>query len=231
MHGRGNDGSDHAPPHVMDFRLHRHSRLPAWRFRTWALLLSGAAHIGLFAALGGEIDGPPALPGLKPVATVTVQLNESAGSASQASAAPSSRSPQGASHAAIAHAPADAYTEPPAALPQPHYFEAAEWTDAPALIQDINAEQLLVSPRLTAHPLLITLFINEQGGIDKVEIGGMPLPEFEMRLVDVAFAGARFQPARAGGLAVKSRLDIELKLENARSNPVPAETSAAIPLT
>jgi hypothetical protein len=213
----------------MDFRLHRHARLHASRFRTWALLLSTAAHIGLFAALGGDPAGAPALPGLKPAATVTVQLTAAAGVASQPGTAPPSPSPQRADQAAVMQAPAHAYAKPAADLPKPHYFEATEWTDAPALIHDINAEQLLVSPRLTAHPLLITLFINEQGGIDKVEIGGRPLPEFEKQLVDIAFAGARFQPARAGGLPVKSRLDIELNLENTRSDPVPAETSATMP--
>jgi hypothetical protein len=211
----------------MYLRLHRHSRLPAWSFRTLALLLSAAMHIGLFAAIDSDHACAPALPGLKPVATVTVQLNTAAGMARHADAEPPS--PQRAGHAAGMQVAAHAYTEPTAGLPKPHYFEATEWTNAPALIQDINAEQLLVSPRLTAHSLLITLFINEQGSIDKVEIGGMPLPEFEKQLVGIAFAGARFQPARAGSRAVKSRLDIELKLENARLDPVPAETSAAMP--
>lgn len=187
------------------------------RFPAWALLLSGAAHIGLFAALGGSGSGSALVGGLKPAATVTVQLNASADTTTQADTVPPP--PQRPSHAHASTA---------RAAVRPHYFDAAEWTDAPALIQDIAADQLLVSPRLTAQPLRITLFINEQGGVDRVEVGGEPLPAFEKQLVDMAFAVARFQAARAGGLAVRSRLDIELKLENMRADPVPAETSAAM---
>lgn len=187
------------------------------RFPAWALLLSGAAHIGLLAALGASGSGSAAVAGLKPTAAMTVQLHGVASMATHADAVPPSPQPPSHAHAYTARAAV-----------RPHYFEAAEWTDAPALIQDIAADQLLVSPRLTAQPLRITLFINEQGGVDRVEVGGEPLPAFEKQLVDMAFAVARFQAARVGGLAVKSRLDIELKLENMRSDPVPAETSAAM---
>ena len=173
--------------------------------------------MGLFAALAGGGSGVAAAPGLKPAATVTVQLKAAASMATQVDAVPPM--PQRPSHPHASAARAGV---------RPHYFEAAEWSDAPALIEDIAADQLLVSPRLTAQPLRITLFINERGGVDRVEVGGEPLPAFEKQLVDMAFAVARFRAARAGGLAVKSRLDIELKLENMRSDPVPAETSAVM---
>lgn len=188
----------------------------AFRLRpAWALLLSAAAHLGLFLALDGAAVTVAAPPGQKPTATMTVELKPADSAPEQTVPAPSPTT--SVSQAARPPQPAPAVVN----APQPHYLEAGEWTDAPALVQDIAADQMLVSPRLTASPLRITLFINEQGRVDKLAIDAPSLPEFETQLVHAAFAEVRFEPARLRGLAVKSSLTIELKLENSRSEPAP----------
>lgn len=183
-----------------------------WR-PAWALLLSGAAHLGLLLALDGAAAMGAAPPGQKPAAAMTVELKPADSVPEQTGLAPAlaTRTPQ---PVAADHARA-------VASPRPHYLEAGEWTNAPSLLQDIAADQMLVSPRLTASALRLTLFINEQGGIDRVAIDAPALPAFERQLVDAAFAELRFTPARLRGLAVKSSLKIELKLENSRSEPAP----------
>ena len=198
------------------------------RFRlrpAWALLLSAAAHLGLFLALDGAAVTVAVPPGPKPATTMTVELKPADSAPEQTTPAPSpSPSPSPTAHssqAARTPQPAPADLARAGDSPRPHYLEAGEWTDAPALMQDIAADQMLVSPRLTAAALRITLFINEQGGIDKVAIDAPSLPAFEQQLVNAAFAELRFEPARLRGLAVKSSLKIELKLENSRSEPAP----------
>jgi hypothetical protein len=184
----------------------------------WALLLSAAAHLGLFLALDGAAVTVAVPPGQKPAATMTVELKPADSAPEQTVLAPSPAR-NGSRGASAAQAPADHARTGDS--PRPHYLEAGEWTDAPALMQDIAADQMLVSPRLTAAALRITLFINEEGGIDKVAIDAPSLPAFEQQLVNAAFAELRFEPARLRGLAVKSSLKIELKLENSRSEPAP----------
>lgn len=199
----------------MAFRLRLPEPLSTRRFAAWALLLSAAAHLGLFLAFDGAAVTVAAPTSQTPAATLTVELKP-ADSAPERTVLASSPTTSG-SQAARTPQPVPAVVNPP----RPHYLEAGEWTDAPALVQDIAADQMLVSPRLTASPLRITLFINEQGRVDKLAIDAPSLPEFETQLVHAAFAEVRFEPARLRGLAVKSSLTIELKLENSRSEPAP----------
>lgn len=200
-------------PYAARAGAHTAPPMSAWR-PAWALLLAAGAHLGLFLALGGTSETVATPPGPTASAAVSVELKAAASAPVQT---PVPGVPA-ATVGQIARAPQPA---PAAAPSKPRYFEAGEWTDAPVITQDIAAEQMLVSPRLTASALRITLFINEQGGIDRVALEESALPEFEKQLVHAAFAGVRFKPARLRGLAVKSRLSIELTLENSRPEVAP----------
>jgi hypothetical protein len=202
--------------------------LPGRRFNAWALLLAGAAHLALAAAVAGAGYRYDGLHGRTPSMTVAIELKAAADpvAASAAAAGPAPAAKKSAADARPAQpgAAADARVPAPSGA---RYFDADEWTEAPVLLADIDAEQMLVSPKLTAQPLQIALLINEQGGVDKVEIEGAALPDFEQRLVDAAFAKARFQPARIRGIAVKSSMKIELKLENSAAAPALPELAGS----
>jgi hypothetical protein len=228
MNYASDDKGERVPQCMMELRLHLH-RPPGQRLPLWALLLSAMLHLGLAAVLGsGVVDGA-ALPHQKPATAMAVELKAADGTVRQAGMATDSALAKSASHAARTLQPTSAKPERDMDPPGSHYFEASEWTEAPLLLQDVAADQLLVSPTLTNHPLVVTLLVNEQGSIDKVEIEGSALPDFEQRLVEAAFAEVRFQPARLRGLAVKSSVKIELKLENTRLEPVPAQASTEVP--
>jgi len=109
----------------------------------------------------------------------------------------------------------------PTALPlfslaaEARYFSANELTEKPLIEQDapVDLSYLTLMP---GPPLAATasLFINESGDIDRIEIEQSQLPDDVQSAVIEAYAKLKFHPGKINGAAVKSQLKIEVTLEN-----------------
>ncbi len=91
------------------------------------------------------------------------------------------------------------------------YLPASQLTERPQLIRDIDAEWRL--PGMAFPVLTGTLLINEYGDIDSVELdtrGLSPMLEMDIRS---RFTAARFEPGRLQGIAVKTALRFEVRLD------------------
>ena len=102
-------------------------------------------------------------------------------------------------------------------LAEAHYFRIDELTEKPQLLLDTTPNAVISVPDIFPQPVVVHLLINEQGSIDKVVLEESFLSEPARRFVIDSFANTRFSPGRVGDLAVKSRLDIVVRLEGALS--------------
>lgn len=125
----------------------------------------------------------------------------------------------GSSHSSeIPHSPAPLIELPHQELPvlrnyETHYFTRAELTEKAQVIDDVANEIALDIPTTEAQKLVLLLFINEEGGIDKVVLQQAHLPEEAAQIVQANFMRLRFSPGKIDGVAVKSQLSIEVHLE------------------
>ncbi len=94
-----------------------------------------------------------------------------------------------------------------------HYFTRAQLTEKPSVIQDIDNDIQLNIPGAQAQDLRLLLFINEEGGIDKLEILQADLPVEASNLLLAKFSRLKFTAGKIDGVAVKSQLGIEVHLE------------------
>ena len=98
-----------------------------------------------------------------------------------------------------------------------HYFGTDELTERPQLFEDTAPNAIISVPDIFPQPVVVHLLINEQGNIDKVVLEESFLSDPARRFVIDSFAKTRFSPGKVGDLAVKSRLDIVVRLEGALS--------------
>ncbi len=97
----------------------------------------------------------------------------------------------------------------------PRYYAPEELTQRPQVLRDVPP--ILQREWQTREPkkAVLLLLINETGMVDKIEVEESALPaEFE-RLTLQTFAAARFTAGEIDGVPVKSRIRIEVKLEQA----------------
>lgn len=98
-------------------------------------------------------------------------------------------------------------------LPEPRYYLLRELSVRPAVLDDATAS--LAFEGVPVQTVILRLFINEDGGIDRIATEQSVLPEAHaQRLID-AFAHARFLPGQIDGAPVKSQMRIEVRLESA----------------
>jgi len=103
-------------------------------------------------------------------------------------------------------------------LPEPRYYLLRELSVRPAVLEDATTG--LAFEGVPAQTVILRLFINEDGGIDRVAAEQSVLPEAHaQRLID-AFAHARFLPGQLEGKPVKSQMRIEVRLESALQRDV-----------
>ena len=103
---------------------------------------------------------------------------------------------------------------------QTHYFKRAELSEKAQVIDDVANEIALDIPTSEPQNLVLLLFINEEGGIDKVELLQANLPEEAAQIVKTNFMRIKFSPGKIDGVAVKSQLSIEVRLEGNSLPPV-----------
>ncbi len=102
--------------------------------------------------------------------------------------------------------------------PEPHYFRLSELTDKPRVAQDVASGLILVVHDIPSQPVILRLFVNEQGGVDRVAIEDSQLPEKNERQIMEVFSKLQFQPGKIEELAVRSQFRVEVLLERAVPN-------------
>lgn len=103
-------------------------------------------------------------------------------------------------------------------LPEPRYYLLRELSVRPTVLDDATTR--LAFEGVPAQTVILRLFINEEGGIDRVATEQSVLPEAHaQRLID-AFTQARFLPGQLDGAPVKSQMRVEVRLESAPQRDV-----------
>lgn len=101
---------------------------------------------------------------------------------------------------------------PVAGVPLLNYYPPEELSRRARILRDIDP----FLGDLNDHPgtgkAVITLWINEQGGVDRAETETSDLTESFENAVLEQFLAARFQPAERAGLPVKSLMRIEVEI-------------------
>lgn len=94
------------------------------------------------------------------------------------------------------------------------YFQPAELTEKPEVLQDIPLDKLASLPDIAPKPAVVQLLINEYGEVEKIVFDESFLSEQAKRFIIESFASAKFRPGKIGELAVKSALSVEVTLES-----------------
>jgi hypothetical protein len=98
-------------------------------------------------------------------------------------------------------------------LPLPEYFDAAEVTSRATILDEIDFDLPELSQIGGSGKTILTLYINETGRIDKVDIESTGNIDSELvNAVARQFGKAAFQPATIDDVAVKSRMRVEILL-------------------
>jgi TonB family protein len=115
----------------------------------------------------------------------------------------------------------------PFGVPAPRYFSAREVSERPEVIGDVSdlPGDFAVIP--DSGRLVLVLRINEGGTVDGVEVATSQVSRQLQEIVVRQFGSARFVPAKKDGVAVKSRLKIEVIVKPPPSGATPSGTSAA----
>jgi hypothetical protein len=94
-----------------------------------------------------------------------------------------------------------------------YYFSSKELSDKPLVLKDIPADLGELFPEVISQTVGVWLFINEAGLIDQVRLENSGLPEYANFLLRESLKQLKFYPGKIDGLAVKSKLKIEVLIE------------------
>lgn len=196
------------------------SRVAAYRLLAWGLSVAAhAALVSVVLANAGVAKGPVARQAGE-LGVLTVSLYRSDGSrdpgaADQALSTERKEAAPPAVEEKTALAPQAMDAEPvfPLVEPaEPHYFFTRELAVRPQVRQDLAADFSIAG--VPAQTVILRLFINEEGDIDRVALEQSYLPEeMAQRLVD-AFSKLRFHPGTLDNAPVKSQMKIEVRLDD-----------------
>lgn len=113
-------------------------------------------------------------------------------------------------------------SEPLIPLPahaESHYYPTRELSLRPRVTKDVSpAIQFAGVP---AQTVILRLFINEEGSIDRVDTEQSFLPEDMAKNLRDAFSTVKFQPGIREGIPVKSQMRIEVRLDSERDRADP----------
>lgn len=97
------------------------------------------------------------------------------------------------------------------------YFPARELTVRPRVTVDVRPDIRITG--VPSQTVILRLFINESGDIDRVVTEQSFLPEELAGQINDAFAKLKFQPGTIGDTPVKSQMKIEVRLDDERTAP------------
>jgi hypothetical protein len=190
--------------------------------RPWllALLVSVVAHWGVLLALGpNRAQGAPSAHSSQKFADVRLVspllVEHQVAPGSPTTSVPRSGQPDEVTEAAPLPESTEVNTlesEGESSLGA-HYFSPDDLTVKPAFLRDDGAPAPTFIPDVMPLPVLVSLYINEQGGVDQVVLGESFLSDTAKRFIVDSFNAAQFSPGMLGSLAVKSVLIIEVKLD------------------
>lgn len=110
----------------------------------------------------------------------------------------------------------------------PYYYSPTELSKKPQAATDIQFPPLLALGETASGKVVLELLINEAGGLDSVRVESASLPEPVQKIAAETFRQAIFNPGMKDGLPVKSRLWVEVTIEDvAPDNPNQQGTLAA----
>lgn len=98
--------------------------------------------------------------------------------------------------------------------PEPQYFRSSELSERPHVVQDIPPDLGGGFVGVPAQAVILRLFINEEGAIDRVTSEESYLPPERMAILVEAFSKMKFRPGLRDGTPVKSQMRIEVRLES-----------------
>lgn len=105
--------------------------------------------------------------------------------------------------------------------PDTHYYNSEELSSKPELIYNIAVAMPFPGESGNDQNVLAELFINEYGGVDRVEIVQSTLQAASNERLKEAFRDARFRPGEVDGFQVKNRMLIEIQIGVAPSEALP----------
>jgi TonB-like protein len=115
--------------------------------------------------------------------------------------------------------------EPGLAGAMPRYFSASELDRRPIALLPIDPEIPEPAPH-HASLVVLAILIDETGSVDRVVPLTDSLGDPFRESAAAAFARARFAPGLRGGVAVKSRMLVEVKFEGAKDDSPPGPSAA-----
>lgn len=112
----------------------------------------------------------------------------------------------------------------------PHYYPPRELTQRARILNDLDPHLGDLENTPGVGKAILMLWINESGGVDKVEVESSALQEVFEKAVVAGFLAAQFQPAERESIPVKSLMRIEVNiLPRSRFNRSAAEGSSPSP--
>ena len=94
------------------------------------------------------------------------------------------------------------------------YLPVSLLTQRPIVLRDINPELPEILQSLEPQSFHLTLFINEYGDVDHIELSSIDsMPEFMMDELRRHFEVMRFMPGQLDGRVVRSALRIRVRLD------------------
>jgi hypothetical protein len=183
---------------------------------TAALALSLLAHLALLSSAGsrGAQAGAPRDPAPAP-AVLTVQLL--APRRPPPAILPAAALPATPAAATAAAGPAPALPAAPAPAitgAVPELVEGPAITTPAKVAEGLHGAALLVVADLAAGPLAVRFWIDEHGTVERLQTGEQRYSESDAAKLQAALLRLRFHPARAGQLAVRSELQLDLLIVN-----------------
>jgi hypothetical protein len=95
-------------------------------------------------------------------------------------------------------------------MPVPIYHEPHEISQRAEILEEIDLNLPEISAFHGAGQAVMTIYVNETGGVDRIEIEDSNIDSILANALAQQFARGIFQPAKIGGAAVKSRVKIEV---------------------
>lgn len=192
------------------------------------LALTGALHLAAWAAIHAA---PPPARTAAHAPSVSVRVAAiaepgwqlAASAASAAVAVPQARGARALSPAPQAEAApepqpvaeppaaADAMAEPPEG---PEYLPRPWLSVAPAPLEPVALDYPALEGDTGWHHAVLALFIDETGAVQRVRVEDSELPALLEEAARKAFMAARFQPGEIDGVAVRSRLRVEVQFDS-----------------
>lgn len=130
-----------------------------------------------------------------------------------AKAAGQARTPEPAKATAGAAAPQDRVASTDNGL-LPYYHPPGELSTKPQAVEEIRFADAGALADIQSGSLILELFINETGRLDRVRVESGSLPESFQEIVAETFRQALFTPGMKNHVPVKSRLRIEVAVED-----------------